>query len=544
MPPIFRLNPVSTADIGASRRAIRIGVFVAAGLVLGSGLTACTTASATGESGGEAGADITVSAVFTEQRLDWKGCSAPSVPQGGGSAPKPLEDGSKWECADMKAPLDWTKQDGKKIDIALIRVKAKDTKHRIGSLVFNFGGPGGSGVTTLPNLTPDSYMKLHSRYDLVSFDPRGVGASEGVVCLSDKANDAGRQIDSTPNTPAEVEQLTALGKKTSEGCEKKSGAVLAHVDTPSAARDMDLMRQILGDKKLNYFGISYGTLLGGVYAHLFPEHVGRAVSDAVVDPTVDPSELATSQAKGFELALGNFLEACAAAGKECPTGTDPKKGADRVAALLKKLDEQPLPTQQGRKVNESTALGGISQALYSHSQWPALIAGLQEAMSGQSANTLLALADAQAGRNQQGRYSNSNPALNAITCVDKKQRYTLDDAQAKVRELREVAPIFGESGGWGMLGCTGWPVPGETDKPEVSAPGSAPILVIGNTGDPATPVEGAKRMADALGKGVGINITNEGEGHGSYGHSKCVTKTVDAYLLKDKVPSDGLVCTS
>ncbi|MEU6084421.1 alpha/beta hydrolase [Streptomyces sp. NPDC047108] len=533
---------------GSSRRSVRAGALAAAGLVLGAGLTACdsgTDDTSYGRGQIEKEEGIVVSSDFTEQQPSWRPCPAASVLQGADAGkPKPLPDGSRWECADMKVPLDWSKQDGKKIDIALIRVKAKDTKRRLGSLVFNFGGPGGSGVTGLPGSAASDYATLHTRYDLVSFDPRGVGESQGVRCLDDKATEAADAIDATPDTPAEVRRSEAFGRRGNAACEKNSGAVLPHVDTESAARDMDLLRHVLGDKKLNYFGISYGTQLGGVYAHLFPERVGKAVFDAVVDPTSDPADNAVGQAKGFDLALTNFLTLCAErSGRKCPTGPDPEQGKERIVALLEKLDRRPLPTKDGRKVNESVAVSGMAQALYAKELWDPLARGLAEAMSAGSGDTLLKLSDLMADRDEQGRYSNANDANTAITCADQKQRYTVEDVQDRLPALRKISPVFGAFTGWQMLSCTDWPVDGTSDQ-TVAAPGSAPILVIGTTGDPATPYAGAKRMADRLGKGVAVNITNKGEGHGSYGVGTCVTKAVDAYLLNGKVPSDGLVCSS
>ncbi|MEU6083832.1 alpha/beta hydrolase [Streptomyces sp. NPDC047108] len=529
------------------RRAARVGPLAAAALVLTTGLTACEDPADDASGGGKKGGKektVTASATFTEQKLSWKDCPAATPMQGTAPKPKPLSDGTRFECADMKAPLDWSKQDGKTIDIALIRAKAKDSKRRLGSLVYNFGGPGASGVAMLPNHAPQSYMKLHSRYDLVSFDPRGIGESDGVRCLDDKAVDASGDVDATPETPAEEKRATALMHETTEACRKNSGDVLPHVDTRSTARDMDLMRQVLGDKKLNYFGISYGTQLGGVYAHLYPKNVGKAVFDAVVDPTMGMEQDAKAQAAGFHLALSNFLKACADVGEECPTGTDPKQGMKKVEALLKKLDRKPLPTQDGRKLNETRATNGIVSALYSEASWGELVAGLQEALSGTSGDTLLMLGDRMAGRDDKGRYANTNNANAAVNCADQKQRFTRDDVHAKLPEMRKASPIFGPFTAWGLLGCSEWPVDGASDETEVSAPGAAPILVIGTTGDPATPFEGAKRMAQGLGKGVGIHITNQGEGHGAYGAGKCATKAVDGYLLGDKVPSDGLVCKS
>ncbi|MFJ9774971.1 alpha/beta hydrolase [Kitasatospora sp. NPDC101157] len=472
------------------------------------------------------------------QPLDWRPCPAPSTAQGGGTAPA-----GDWQCATLKAPLDYAKPDGKTIDLALIRSKATDEQHRIGSLFFNFGGPGASGVATLPALAP-AYASLNTRYDLVSFDPRGVGNSAGVKCLDDPAMDANAAVDSTPETPAGVKALDDSNAQFASACEHNSGPVLPYVDTESAARDLDLMRQVVGDRKLSYFGISYGTELGGVYAHLFPQEVGRMVLDSVVDPTKDPEQSALGQAQGFQLALEDFMKACAAQDPTCPTGSGGAAGTAKITDLLQKLSQSPLPTSSGRKLTESLAITGIASGLYSQQTWPALASGLTQAMQQGTGDTLLQLADSLLGRDPQGHYNNLNAANRAISCVDARQRYSDQDVEQQLPQFRNASPVFGAFTAWGLTGCTGWPVPGRTDHPDVSAAGAAPILVVGTTGDPATPVEGAHEMAQQLGAGVGITVTLNGEGHGGYNTGNpCLKKTVDAYLLDGTVPADGTTCS-
>ncbi|WP_327327960.1 alpha/beta hydrolase [Streptomyces sp. NBC_01210] len=476
---------------------------------------------------------------LTAQKLSWHTCAAPTPAQGTSEAP-----GGAWQCATLKAPLDYAKPDGETINVALIRAKAKDQDRRIGSLLFNFGGPGASGVSILPSLG-NEFQTLNSRYDLVSFDPRGVGESSGVTCLSDKEIDAYYAGDGSPNDATRLKDAAEFGKKYIQGCERNSGKVLSHVDTVSAARDMDLMREVLGDKKLYYFGMSYGTELGGVYAHLFPKNVGRSVLDAVVDPTQDPLQETLGQAKGFQLALNNYMKDCAATkGPACPTGKGGDEGSQKLAALLKKIDKQPLPTQDGRKLTSDLAFTGIMSALYSTAYWPTLTTALDEALVLGQGNGLLALADAYNGRDEQGHYTNADNANIAISCADQKQRYTDGDVQASLPQFRKASPVFGEAMAGSITSCTGWPVTGKTDKPQVSAKGSAPILVIGNTGDPATPYEGAHKMAQELGDGVGVEITLTGQGHGGYDSgNSCLKKAVDRYLLDGIVPAPGTTCS-
>ncbi|MFF3290817.1 alpha/beta hydrolase [Streptomyces sp. NPDC003023] len=475
------------------------------------------------------------------QQPSWKPCPAPSEAEGGGLAPSPLPGGTKWECSFIDVPLDYGKPDGETIELALIRAPARDTKNRIGSLVFNFGGPGASGVHTLPSLASD-YDGLRERYDLVSFDPRGVGRSVPVECLDDEGLDKQAAGDPTPDDAAEEKAYLEGIERFTEACEENSGDELPHVGTIDAARDMDLMRQVLGDDKLYYFGISYGTELGGVYAHLFPKNVGRAVFDAVVDPTQGSVESALGQVEGFQLALTNFAQDCVDRGDDCRLpGSSVQEIQDWIIGFLDRLDKKPITGIGERRLTEGQAANGIIQTLYSKEYWELLEQGLDEAEGG-NGSLLMAFSDALNGRNENGTYSNIQAAGSAIGCVDSKARYTLEQAKAMVPRFRKASPVFGEYLAWAQASCTKWPVPGTWDHPDVSAPGAPPIVVVGNTGDPATPYEGTKAMARALGKGVAVQVTYEGEGHGSYSSSPCVRKAVDTYLLSGRAPSDGTVC--
>ncbi|MFC3575752.1 alpha/beta hydrolase [Streptomyces yaanensis] len=458
---------------------------------------------------------------LTSQKLDWSRCKGSSAPGGG------------WQCATLKVPLDWAKPDGETIGIALIRSKASGSS-RIGSLLFNFGGPGGSGVSMMPSYE-SAVSKLHERYDLVSWDPRGVGASKGIRCRSDKAIQAAESIDATPDDAAEekvyLDDATSFGR----GCATAAGKLLLHVSTTDTARDMDLMRQVLGDGTMHYFGISYGTELGGVYAHLFPKSVGRLVLDAVVDPTADSVGHAKNQARGFQRALDDYLKS---------TGQDPKQGSRKIADLLKRIDAKPLQTSSGRKLTETLAVTGIVLPLYSKAGWPTLTSALRAAEAGDGSE-LLTLADRYNERDTSARYGTTTHSQRVISCLDDKQRPTLEATKKLLPEFEKISPVFGDFLGWDTAGwCHDWPATGQFDHPEVSAPGAAPVLVVGNTGDPATPYEGARKMAHELGKDVGVELTWKGEGHGAYGSgSDCVDSTVNAYLLDGTVPEDGKVCS-
>ncbi|MXM65230.1 alpha/beta fold hydrolase [Streptomyces sp. HUCO-GS316] len=508
---------------------LRAAALTATALLLACGLTGC--------------GDDSEDEDLTAQKLSWKDCPAPSAAEGGGNPPSPLPDGDPWQCATMKAPLDWDEPKGDTIGLALIRARTSGpASERIGSLIFNFGGPGGSGVTALPAFGAD-YARLRTRYDLVSFDPRGVGRSAPVECEDDQQLDVRFQQDATPDDATERTEYLDSTKQFNGACEKNSEKVLPHVRTTDAARDMDLMRQVLGDAKLHYFGISYGTELGGVYAHLFPKNVGRAVFDAVVDPTQNPEQGSLGQARGFQRALDNFAADCTSQVEDCPVGDTAQDVKDRIATLLRDLDRKPIPGIFPRQLTQTAATNGIAQALYSKDFWPYLTEGLEQAYNGDG-RVLMALSDAMNGRNENGEYSNLVPANIAINCADDKPRYTVGYVERKLPEFRAASPVFGDFLAWGMVSCTDWAVPGAGDHPDVSAPGSAPILVVGNTGDPATPYEGARKMVDALGEGVGVELTYRGQGHGAYDSgNRCVQDAVNGYLLNGKVPPTGTVCS-
>ncbi|GAA1352046.1 alpha/beta hydrolase [Streptomyces beijiangensis] len=513
-------------------RLIRTGSFVAtAALVL---LTGCdsdsgtkpeakdtTTPAPTSSAPASRPTGSALPASLTSQKPDWGHC----------------KDGrSGWTCANVKVPLDYAHPAGATISLALVRKEAKDKSRRLGSLLFNFGGPGGSGVDILPDAAAE-YGNLNTRYDLVSWDPRGVSRSAGVVCRTDSQQaGAERDIDLTPDTPAEEAAYFKDAADFGQGCEERSGKVLPYVTTSNTARDLDLMRTVLGDAKLNYFGFSYGTELGGTYAHLFPKNVGRTVLDAVVDPTADAVGHARNQTIGFQRALDDYLKS---------TGQDPKAGTAKIAALLGRLDKKPLPTKDGRKLNQSLALTGIVMPLYSKSSWSYLTQGLREAEQQGTGNLLLGMADAYNDRDENGHYSTQSSSQRAIDCADTKNHPTEAQAKALLPSFRELSPVFGEFLAWDTAGwCNKWPVTGELDHPVASAQGAGQVLVVGTTGDPATPYEGARKMADALGAGVGVLLTNKGEGHGAYhGGSGCVAKKVDGYLLDGRVPADGTTCS-
>ncbi|SFB91570.1 alpha/beta hydrolase [Streptomyces aidingensis] len=480
---------------------------------------------------------------FTRQQPQWTGCPAPTALQGGGAAP-----GGPWQCARLTVPVDYTDPGGRTLSLALIRIPAEEGARRVGSLVLNFGGPGGSGVAALPRLE-HLFRELRSGFDLVSFDPRGVGESSGVVCRDDAATDTALQEESFPERPGEGEEYLLDRQEYAAACRAApTGDLLPHLTTANTARDLDLLRQVLGESRLHYYGASYGTKLGAVYAGLFPERAGRMVFDAVVDPTRDFTGRALIQAGGFQTALDHFLADCATHA-DCPTGTaaDPAAHHPVLTAFLDGLADRPLPapSASGRVLTEHLAVIGIMGSLYSPSSWPRLREALGDALHAGDGDALLAAADRYFGRDSEGRYRNLHPANTAVNCADFASRPDLDTVRARWDDFREVSPVLGEYLVWELLGCAGWPVVSEADRPEVSAEGARPILLIGTTGDPATPYEGTERMREALGgEDAGVVLTYDGEGHGAYtSGNPCVVDAVNGHLLSGATPEDGMICS-
>ncbi|WP_043633638.1 alpha/beta hydrolase [Nonomuraea candida] len=442
-----------------------------------------------------------------------------------GADGKPMTLAPGTECGSIPVPLDHAEPDGEKIDLALIRVKA--TGDRLGSLVFNFGGPGGSGVDILA-MTAPAFAKLGSRYDLVSFDPRGVQRSSGVTCGEQLGKLFAAGADADPDT---------LTREFAAACEKDSGKVLPHVGTVNAAKDLDLLRAALGDERLNYFGLSYGTHLGAVYATHFPEKVGRFVLDSAFDPTVTFEERALTQAKGFADALEAFAEDCAA--RDCKLGDDPATVEKTIEDFVEGLKTKPIKVGD-RELTHGLGQYAVITPLYSKQSWQMLEQATAAALKG-DATILLALADSYTGRRADGTYTTAMASLLAINCADNAERPSDADTARVNERVKKIFPILSFDGANGS--CEHWPVRGDDAAKRIDATGSAPIVVIGGKGDPATPYQWATSLNEQL--KTGVLVTYEGEGHGAYmTGDACVMKTVDAYVLEGKVPAAGTTCAA
>jgi pimeloyl-ACP methyl ester carboxylesterase len=462
------------------------------------------------------------------------GC-APAEPVAGGLAWAGCGDG--FECATLRVPLDYAVPDGERLDLAVIRLPAGGD--RIGSLVVNPGGPGSSGVEYARAARIVLSEEVRERFDVVGFDPRGVGKSAPVECLDDARLDAFVTLDASPDSAEERQALEAGSREFAEGCERRSGRLLAHLGTADVARDLELLRQGLGDRKLTYLGKSYGTFLGAVYADMYADKVRALVLDGALDPAIPRLRLNSDQAAGFEQALRAYAKACLAE-EGCPFRSRTVEGAlEEVSGLLRRTDRRPLQGD-GRQVTQALATLGVLTPLYDRDSWPGLTETLRQAFKG-NGTLLLHNADQLTGRHGDGTYSNQTEANMAVNCVD--GAYPADTAafEQGAAEASGQAPRFGPYIVWSSLPCAHWPAAPTFKAHPPKAAGAAPILVVGTRRDPATPAHWARALAGELEPGVLLEY--DGDGHTAYSNgSACVDQAVDRYLLTGTAPADGTVC--
>ncbi|MFF7193059.1 alpha/beta hydrolase [Streptomyces sp. NPDC008079] len=519
-----------------SKRLLRIPATVIA--VTGLLLSACTSEGGGHKAGASSPVPATTSltplpsespadlAPYYGQKLSWHDCGVPG-----------------FQCSTMKVPLDYahpvTADD---LKLAVARKKATGPGKRLGSLLVNPGGPGGSAIDYLQYAALGYPTAVTSRYDMAAVDPRGVARSEPVECLSDPQMDAFTAVDTTPDDNAEVNKLVTADRGFANGCEKRSAKILGHVSTVESARDMDILRALLGDQKLTYVGKSYGTFLGATYAGLFPQRVGRLVLDGAMDPSVGALESSRAQAGGFEVAFKAFAADCVKR-SDCPLGTTSTDDAGKhLDAFFASLDSHPLSTGTSRPLTEALGTTGVIAAMYDEGAWPTLRGALASALK-DDGGPLLKLSDSYYERDDKGKYSNLMYANAAVNCLDLPPALSSPaDVERALPSFRAASPHFGTTLAWSSLICGYWPLPSTGHAQRIEAKGAAPILVVGTIRDPATPYAWAVSLASQLSSGH--LLTYDGDGHTAYARgSDCIDTAVNAYLLDDTVPPKDQKCT-
>lgn len=461
--------------------------------------------------------------------------------EGGSSGTDPIE----WTTVDervdvgrLQVPLDHDDPEGEQIELFMARHHALDRENRIGSLLVNPGGPGfgGSDMALFAEQRFDE--PLLERFDIIGWDPRGTGQSRPAVDCIDDYDPYITASDSTPDTDAERAEVVASAEEYAELCIARSGGVIEYVGTNNSARDIDAIRAALDEPQISYFGFSYGSKLGATWATLFPDTVRAAVLDGAADPNVDPTDSGLQQLAGFDAAIATFLDRCAD-DDDCVFEYDDDPSTSLVD-LLEQLDADPMPVDPDRPpVNRDVATVAISQAMYDEAYWPALEQSLAAAQNG-DASGLLAFHDAYYQRSPDGSYGNELEAFSAIQCADTSERLTVAEADAEMPLYTDVSPLLVPEGSVGDYSCTFLP-PAIDPRIDITGDGAGPIVVIGVTGDPATPFESTARMADTLEDGRLVIV--DADRHIGYGVNRCVVDVVNEYLIDLEVPDDETECS-
>ena len=467
---------------------------------------------------------------FYSQTLSWERC------------------GDGQECTTVKAPIDWDSPADGAIDLALVKHLATGTKQ--GSLLLNPGGPGGSGWDYV-YYSGDQVAgpAVTEAFDIVGWDPRGVGQSTGVKCYTDDAQKDEQlygTFDSPYGTEGWIDELTAEMEDFAAACEAGTGELLGNLDAASNAKDMDMMRALLGDEKLNYLGYSYGTYFGAVYAELFPQNVGRLVLDGAVDPLQTDFEALKFQMAGFDSGLRAYMQFCLDSA-DCPFTGDVDTALGQVRSVLDTVDAQELVNPDGRMLDSATLATAIIENLYSQSYWTTLTE-MFNALKQRDPAPVFESADAYNQRGSDGSYqSNSNDVYISATCADGDFASDPESTLDRIAEIDAFAPVLGRYATYDDfavldVACSHWPYPRGEDLPTTfEAKGAAPILVIGTSNDPATPYASSVSLAQQLSSGVMISY--EGEGHTIYNQGvACIDDVVDAYFVNGTVPAADPMC--
>ncbi|WP_072802352.1 alpha/beta hydrolase [Rhodococcoides yunnanense] len=467
---------------------------------------------------------------FYTQTLEWQSCESYDT-DGTGL-------GSDVECAKVSVPLDYADPTGPTALVAISRARASGEK--IGSILFNPGGPGASGLYLA---TQAEGSAVAERFDRIGFDPRGIGASTPAVrCLTAEEVEEERKEPDVDVSPQGIADTENERRDYATKCADRTGSdVLAHVGTYEVVRDMDVIRSVLGDEKLTYVGYSYGTRIGTTYAEAFPDNVRAMVLDGALDPEQTPVDEAVEQGAAFQQAFDGFAADCARSAT-CALGSDPATVNTRFRELVDPLIDTPAETTDPRGLSYDDALTGVQQALYSESLWRVLRVGLAELNDGRG-DTLLRLADAYSGRLDDGSYSNLDDAFNAIRCVDDPPVTDRAEAGEADRRYREAAPFLDDGRGTGQAPldvCAFWPVPNTGNPHSVSVSGLPTLVVVSTTFDPATPYQAGVDLASQLGADL---VTYDGTQHTvAFSGEECIDDPLVDYLVDLVPPGNDLVC--
>ena len=447
--------------------------------------------------------------------LDWRGCG-------------------RFECATLSVPLDYANASSRQIELALVRQPARDATARLGSLLVNPGGPGASANDFLRAWAPSLPREITNVFDIVSFDPRGVGASSPLDC-HDNIQQIGA-LDPNPATSEDWRQIGVVLKAFADLCAQRGGDLLAHVGTRDVARDMDAVRQALGEEKLTYFGYSYGTILGAVYADLFPDRVRAIVLDGAADASLSTDVYAEQQARGFENALQRFLDDCRA--RQCIAANRDDPGA-AIDELLRRARAAPIAARAERPAGAGEVMLAILNSLYSDRDWAGLARAIDRGLNGDGSD-LIRLADLYLGRNSDGSYDNIMEMNNAVSCVDYVFAHDQAHYETLAKQLAVKAPRFGPFVAQGSFFCAFWTAPASPLTTPL-ARGAPPLLVIGTSGDPATPYSWAVSVSKQLASST--LLTNYAEGHTAYRTgSQCIDGAVQRYLITLELPPPDTSC--
>ena len=442
--------------------------------------------------------------------------------------------GGPFECATLRVPLNYADSAGRELAIAVMRRPALDPAQRIGSLVINPGGPGASGIDAVRAFAFALPPEVQQRFDIVGFDPRGVGKSSPLLCHDDIQRLSA--IEPEPRSADEWAAARQGAQQLATLCVQRADGTLPFLGSLEVVRDMDRLRAALGDERLTYLGFSYGTLLGALYAEQFPARVRALVLDGPINVAMGADELALTQATGFERAFGRFLDDCRATSCLIARRGDP---ASVVDALMRQVRAQPIAAKTAdRLAGPGETFLALIVGMYRPSSWRALDRAINSALDGDGSE-LVELADRLLGRRGAG-YDNLSEMNSAVNCLD--YAYSRDpahyEALAVAAEAR--APRFGRAFVAGGLGCAYWGVP-PAPLPHIQGAGAPPLLIIATTNDPATPFEWGLALRSQLQSGV--LLTYEGDGHTAFASgNRCVNEVATRYLVGLQTPPDGAIC--